>query len=56
MRPLEEQRILVSDPELDGMSGRFFDGTREAGVNGQARDADTRRRLWEVSEELSGTA
>jgi NAD(P)-dependent dehydrogenase (short-subunit alcohol dehydrogenase family) len=47
---------LVSDPELDGVSGRFFDGVRQVGVDGQARDADARRRLWEVSEELSGTA
>ncbi len=45
---------LVADPELDGVSGRFFDGTRESAPNGQAHDPDARRRLWEESERLTG--
>ena len=47
---------LVTDPELDGMSGRFYDGTRESSVDGQAYEAAARRRLWALSEELTGTA
>ncbi len=47
---------LVSGPDLDGVTGRFFDGTRESAADGQAYDADARRRLWEVSERLTGTA
>ena len=45
---------LVADPALDGVSGRFFDGTRESAPNGQAHDPDARRRLWEESERLTG--
>jgi NAD(P)-dependent dehydrogenase (short-subunit alcohol dehydrogenase family) len=43
---------LVADPELDGVSGRFFDGTREAAADPQAYDPEARRRLWEQSERL----
>jgi NAD(P)-dependent dehydrogenase (short-subunit alcohol dehydrogenase family) len=32
-----------------GGSGRYFDGTREAGAHRQAYDPDARRRLWEIS-------
>jgi NAD(P)-dependent dehydrogenase (short-subunit alcohol dehydrogenase family) len=47
---------LVTDPELNGVSGRFFDGLRESGTHGQADDAVARRRLWEESERLTGLA
>jgi hypothetical protein len=44
---------LVADPALDGVSGRFYDGLREAAPDAQAADAQARRRLWELSEELT---
>jgi NAD(P)-dependent dehydrogenase (short-subunit alcohol dehydrogenase family) len=44
-------RLAVS-PELDGVSGRYFDRLREARPNAQAEDADARRRLWQLSERL----
>jgi NAD(P)-dependent dehydrogenase (short-subunit alcohol dehydrogenase family) len=44
---------LVEDPELDGVSGRFFDGMRESAAHPQAYDAEARRRLWELSERLT---
>ena len=44
---------LVTDPALDGVSGRFFNGTREARANEQAYDPEARRRLWELSERLT---
>ena len=47
---------LVADPDLDGVSGRFFDGTRESAAHGQAYDAAERRRLWEESERLTSAA
>jgi NAD(P)-dependent dehydrogenase (short-subunit alcohol dehydrogenase family) len=47
---------LVADPGLDGLSGRFFDGTREAAPHEQAHDARARRRLWEESERLTRAA
>jgi hypothetical protein len=43
---------LVEDPTLDGVSGHFFDGTRESAAHPQAYDAEARRRLWELSERL----
>jgi NAD(P)-dependent dehydrogenase (short-subunit alcohol dehydrogenase family) len=47
---------LVADPELDGVSGRFFDGTHESAAHRQAYDAGARRRLWEESERLTRAA
>jgi NAD(P)-dependent dehydrogenase (short-subunit alcohol dehydrogenase family) len=41
--------------ELNGVTGRYFDGTREARAHAQAYDAEARRRLWEVSEALCRT-
>jgi NAD(P)-dependent dehydrogenase (short-subunit alcohol dehydrogenase family) len=45
---------LATAPELDGVSGRFFDRRREARANVQAYDPQARRRLWELSRELTG--
>jgi NAD(P)-dependent dehydrogenase (short-subunit alcohol dehydrogenase family) len=45
---------LVIDPELDGVSGVYFDGLAEAPANPQAYDANARERLWDLSECLSG--
>jgi NAD(P)-dependent dehydrogenase (short-subunit alcohol dehydrogenase family) len=47
---------LVADPALDGVTRRFFDGTRESRAHAQAYDPDARRRLWEESERLTGLA
>jgi NAD(P)-dependent dehydrogenase (short-subunit alcohol dehydrogenase family) len=38
--------------ELEDVSGRYFDGLREARANPAAYDPAARRRLWEVSEAL----
>ncbi|HYV60804.1 MAG TPA: 3-oxoacyl-ACP reductase, partial [Acidimicrobiia bacterium] len=43
---------LVADPGLDGVTGRYFDGRREARAHAQAYDRGARRRLQELSEEL----
>jgi NAD(P)-dependent dehydrogenase (short-subunit alcohol dehydrogenase family) len=45
---------LAASPELEEATGRYFDGTREARANRQAYDAEARRRLWALSEELCG--
>jgi hypothetical protein len=45
---------LVSEPELEGVTGRYFDRTAEARAEEQAYDAEARRRLWELSERLTG--
>lgn len=45
---------LVVSAELEGVSGRYFDGQREGRPDRQARDPEARRRLWALSEELCG--
>jgi NAD(P)-dependent dehydrogenase (short-subunit alcohol dehydrogenase family) len=47
---------LTTDPALDGVTGRFFDRTREARADEQAYDRAARARLWQVSLELTGQA
>jgi NAD(P)-dependent dehydrogenase (short-subunit alcohol dehydrogenase family) len=48
-------RLAVGE-EVEGVSGRFFNGTREGVAHPQAYDPDARRRLWEVSEKLLADA
>jgi NAD(P)-dependent dehydrogenase (short-subunit alcohol dehydrogenase family) len=45
---------LVVDPELEGVSGRYFDRLEEDRANAQAYDAAARARLWRLSEALTG--
>jgi NAD(P)-dependent dehydrogenase (short-subunit alcohol dehydrogenase family) len=56
--PLEEgvraTLRLIADPELDGVTGRYFDGQREAGAHPQAYDPGARHELRELSDRLVG--
>ena len=45
---------LAIDPELEGVSGRFYDRRTEAVPEAQASDPEARRRLWALSLELTG--
>jgi NAD(P)-dependent dehydrogenase (short-subunit alcohol dehydrogenase family) len=45
---------LAVDPSLAGVTGRFFDRTREARANAQAYDPAARAELWRRSLELVG--
>ena len=45
---------LAVDPDLAGVTGRFFDRQRESRASDQAYDPDARRRLWELSLDLVG--
>jgi NAD(P)-dependent dehydrogenase (short-subunit alcohol dehydrogenase family) len=45
---------LVSDPALAGLTGRFFDHTRDARANPQAYDPAARAELWRRSLALTG--
>jgi NAD(P)-dependent dehydrogenase (short-subunit alcohol dehydrogenase family) len=47
---------LVAAPELDGVTGRYFDQLEESRAHEQAYDPEARRRLWELSEELTAVA
>ena len=46
-------RLAVSK-EVEGGTGRYFDGTREARAYRQAYDPQVRNRLWVLSEQLCG--
>ena len=46
---------LAAAPELEGVTGRYFDGKREARADGQAYDEAARKRLWNLSEKLCGS-
>jgi NAD(P)-dependent dehydrogenase (short-subunit alcohol dehydrogenase family) len=48
-------RLAIS-PELQGVTGRYFDRLREGRPNRQAEDPEARRRLWDLSEELVSAA
>lgn len=45
---------LATAPELEGVTGKYFDGVKEARADAQAYDPNIRRRLWRLSEELCG--
>jgi NAD(P)-dependent dehydrogenase (short-subunit alcohol dehydrogenase family) len=47
---------LVAAPELDGVTGRYFDQLQESRADDQAYDPEARRRLWALSEELTAAA
>ncbi|HVE97433.1 MAG TPA: hypothetical protein VNA67_10665 [Pseudonocardiaceae bacterium] len=45
---------LVIDPALDGVTGRYYNGQREARADPQAHDPVARARLRALSEQLTG--
>ncbi len=45
---------LAASPELEGVTGKYFDGQREARADRQAYDPEARDRLRRLSEELTG--
>ncbi|HEU0246227.1 MAG TPA: SDR family NAD(P)-dependent oxidoreductase, partial [Gaiellaceae bacterium] len=51
---VEATMRLVADPDLAGVTGKYFDRMRESRAHSQAYDADARRRLRELSPELVG--
>ncbi len=44
---------VATSPELDGVSGKYFDQQREARANAQAYDPQARQQLWAASEQLT---
>ena len=45
---------LASSPEVEGISGMYFSDRKEIEAKKVAYDRAARRRLWEISEELTG--
>ncbi len=50
----EPSIYLASSPELEGVTGKYFDKKRMAKSSAQSYDEATAQRLWEVSAELTG--
>ena len=51
---IEATSRLAVDPELEGVTGRFYDRQRESTPDPQASDEEQRKRLWALSLELVG--
>jgi NAD(P)-dependent dehydrogenase (short-subunit alcohol dehydrogenase family) len=49
---LEATWRLVADPSVEGVTGAYFNGTREVRADAQAYDLEARRRLRELSQRL----
>ena len=45
---------LSSSPDVEGISGKYFDNRREKVSSPQSLDEDAQERLWSVSETLTG--
>ncbi|MCJ7625668.1 MAG: SDR family oxidoreductase [Anaerolineaceae bacterium] len=57
VKPQEGARTsiyLASSPEVEGVSGKYFMECKEVPSSSQSYDEDTARRLWQISEELTG--
>lgn len=52
---LEATLALAVSPELDGVTGRYFNRLQEARADAQAYDPDARQRLWRLSERITGS-
>ncbi len=47
---------LASSPEVEGVTGKYFASCREVRPRPQAEDDEAARRLWALSEQLTGLA
>ena len=45
---------LATDPELEGVTGRYFDKMKERKLNKATGNEEAARRLWDVSQQLVG--
>jgi hypothetical protein len=43
---------VATDPELEGVTGRYFDKMKEAKPSKATGNEEAARRLWEVSQQL----
>jgi NAD(P)-dependent dehydrogenase (short-subunit alcohol dehydrogenase family) len=50
----ETSIYLAASPEVEGVTGKYFEEMRPAASSRESHDAATARRLWEVSESLTG--
>jgi hypothetical protein len=52
----ETSLFVATSPALEGVTGRYFRESAESRPSLRALDEVTARRLWEVSERLTGLA
>ncbi len=52
----ETSTYLATSPDVEGVSGRYFVQCKPAEPTSAGRDDEAARRLWEVSEQLTGRA
>jgi hypothetical protein len=45
---------VATAPELEGVTGRFFNLTKEKNILAKGKDLEMASRLWELSAKLSG--
>jgi len=45
---------LASSPEVSAVTGKYFTDMKEVKSSNESYDEETARRLWQVSEELTG--
>jgi NAD(P)-dependent dehydrogenase (short-subunit alcohol dehydrogenase family) len=48
------QVYLASAPELEGVTGKYFINSKQAGSSAESHDVNVARRLWEVSAKMTG--
>jgi NAD(P)-dependent dehydrogenase (short-subunit alcohol dehydrogenase family) len=51
---IDSEVHVATSPELEAVTGQYFDQTWPARANAQAYDAAARRKLWQLSERLVG--
>lgn len=51
---VEATVYLATSPEVEGVTGRYFDGKSETRADGQAYAREARERLKQLSEKLAG--
>jgi NAD(P)-dependent dehydrogenase (short-subunit alcohol dehydrogenase family) len=57
LTPAEGAKTLIylaSSPEVDGVTGKYFEKCKEATPTAEAQNDADARRLWEISQQLSG--
>jgi NAD(P)-dependent dehydrogenase (short-subunit alcohol dehydrogenase family) len=52
----ETSIYLASAPEMQGVTGKYFERKRPVTSSRESYDAATARRLWEISERLTGVS
>ena len=52
-RDHETNIMLASDPSLEGVSGQYYDQCELAEYSSQGDDEALRKKLWDLSEELT---